>query len=57
LHAVCRWWLGRYSDSTLAELALGLGVEDACAENVARARRRLRLVGGKELAPTSEDGP
>jgi uncharacterized protein YjiS (DUF1127 family) len=37
-----RWWLDRYSDEELADIALGVGVEDACAENVARARRRLR---------------
>jgi len=40
--AAMRWWLDRYSDSQLAELALGLGVEGACAQNVARRRAVLR---------------
>jgi hypothetical protein len=37
------WLLGRagWLDA-LGDLALALGVEDACAENIARARRRLR---------------
>jgi hypothetical protein len=37
-----RYWLDRHSDRELADLALALGVEDACTENVARARRLLR---------------
>jgi hypothetical protein len=37
-----RWWLDRYSDEELADLALGLGVEGACAEGVAAQRARLR---------------
>jgi hypothetical protein len=40
--AVMRWWLDRYSDEELADLALGLGFEGACAEGVAAQRARLR---------------
>jgi hypothetical protein len=35
--AVMRWWLDRYSDEELADLALGLGVEGACAEGSPRS--------------------
>ena len=37
-----RYWLDRYSDEELADFAVGLGVEGACAEGVAAQRARLR---------------
>lgn len=37
--AFARYWLERFTDEEIAELALGFGVEDACAENVAASRR------------------
>jgi len=33
-----RWWLDRYSDEELADLAFLLGVDEACTENVAAHR-------------------
>jgi hypothetical protein len=35
------WWLDRYSDEELGDLALGLGVEEASAVNVATWRSML----------------
>jgi hypothetical protein len=36
-----RWWLCRFGDSELADIARGLGVEGASAEHVAAHRARL----------------
>jgi hypothetical protein len=37
-----RWWLDRYSDEELVDLARGLGVEGASVKRVAANRERLR---------------
>lgn len=36
--AFCRWWLERFTDKEIAELALAFGVEDASTERVAAQR-------------------
>lgn len=37
---LARWWLDRYTDRELSDIALACGVLDACPENVAASRAR-----------------
>jgi hypothetical protein len=58
--ALWRWWLDSYSDRELAELALGLGVTEANAANVASWREMLGCNSQRGIPPagfaSSHDG-
>ena len=42
--AAMRWWLDRFTDEEIAELAGGLGVRGVFARNVAASRTRLARI-------------
>ncbi len=51
--AFARWWLDRYSDEEIAELAESFGVADASAASVAASRARLE---GQALDSAERNG-